>query len=89
MRKFGSFLIGAGVVLGVTVPIAMLGGIPLPALPWLVAVGMAKLVLLGSAGMMAAGAVCIRLARREEERKLIESAAGRDALLRSGPNDRA
>lgn len=86
MRKVGSFLIAAGVVLGVTVPIAMLGGIPLPSLPWLISVGLAKLVLLGSAGMMAAGAVCIRLARSEETRKLMGPTSGREELPRIGPD---
>lgn len=70
VRIIGNTLIGAGIVVGSGVALVMLGGVPLPAMPWIVAVGLAKLTLLGSGGLMAAGAVCNRLALRQEQRAL-------------------
>ena len=72
MRRLGSILIGSGVVVGLGVVVAMLGVIPLPVMPWIVSVGLAKLTLLGSAGLMGAGAVCNRLALRQEQREMLQ-----------------
>ena len=80
MRTLGSVLMVGGAVLGVGVEVAMLGGFHFVSLPWIVAVGLAKLTLLASGGLMGAGAICHRLALRDEHLK---------ALLRAAEADRA
>jgi hypothetical protein len=69
MRVLGNLLVALGVLLGVLVASAMLFDVTPPGLPWLVAVGIAKLTLITSGGLMAGGAVLGRLARRAEERE--------------------
>ena len=59
----------AGALVGSAVAVGMLGGLHLT-LPWIVTVGLAKLTLLASGGLTAAGAVCHRLALRREQRAL-------------------
>lgn len=72
IRPLGSVLMAAGAMFGVGVAVAMIGGIHvLPAMPWIASVGLAKLTLLGSGGLMAAGAVCNRLALRADQRKTL------------------
>jgi len=61
-----------GAAVGVTVVVAMLGGISVANVPLIVAIGLGKLTLLASGGLMAAGAVCNRLALRKEQRDLLE-----------------
>jgi membrane protein implicated in regulation of membrane protease activity len=78
MRPLGTILMIGGALVGASVALAMMGVFHL-AIPWLVAVGLAKLTLLGSAGLMAAGAVCHRLALRQEQR---------DRLLTAHADDR-
>jgi Zn-dependent protease len=69
MRRFGQVLMILGAAVGVLVVVAMLAhwGV---AGPWLVNVALAKLTLLGAVGLMAGGAVSIRLAARREQRRL-------------------
>lgn len=59
-----------GLVLGVGLGVVMVFGTPFISLPWLVSVGLAKLVLLASGGLMGAGAICHRLASRDARRQL-------------------
>ena len=54
--------------MGVSVVLGMSGVVHL-AVPWLVAVGLAKLTLIATGGLMAAGATCHRLALRKEQRE--------------------
>ena len=68
MRRLGDVLMWTGAAVGAAVGAGMMFGIGLPGVPWLVAVGLVKLTLLGSVGLMGAGAVIHRLARRSEER---------------------
>jgi hypothetical protein len=72
MRQIGSLLLVLGALLGTTVGIGLLLGLHVPGLPWLVAVGLVKLTLVASGGLMAAGAVLQRLAQRSEERERLE-----------------
>ena len=58
----------AGLVIGSIVGIGLLTGITIPGVPWLVAVGLVKLTLLASAGLLAAGATLHRLAKRRDDR---------------------
>lgn len=55
-----------GLVLGIGVGIAIVGGSHFISLPWLVSVGLAKLTLLASGGLMGMGAIYHRLAARNE-----------------------
>ena len=73
MRPLGSALLVLGVVLGSAIGVGILLGITLPGVSWLVAVGLTKLTLLASAGLMAAGATLKRLARRAEDRARLEA----------------
>ena len=69
IRWVGRTLLTAGAVLGAAVGAAVLLHVNIP-LPWLAAVGLAKLTLAASGGLMAGGAVCLRIARRREQRLL-------------------
>lgn len=70
MRRIGQLLMLLGAGVGILVALAMLLGITVNGVPWLVAVGLGKLTLAASAGLMATGAFVQRLAsrRREAER---------------------
>jgi hypothetical protein len=69
VRPFGALLLTLGVLLGCAVGIGLLLGVQMPGLSWLVAVGLVKLTLIASGGLMAGGAVLLRLARRADERQ--------------------
>lgn len=73
MRRIGMFLLVSGAVVGAAVGFGMLAGVTLPGMPWLVAVGLTKLTLLSSAGLMAAGAFCLRLDRRSVEHARLQA----------------
>ncbi|MEO8620161.1 MAG: hypothetical protein ABI625_03775 [bacterium] len=75
MRPLGSILMIGGAAVGAMVAVAMLGGIHVANVPLIVAIGLGKLTLLTSGGLMAAGAVCNRLALRKEQRELLDRAS--------------
>jgi hypothetical protein len=56
-----------GVVVGGAVGLALLFHLSIPGVPWLLALGLAKLTLLGSAGLLGAGAFVQRLGNRHSE----------------------
>ena len=66
MKRLGSLLMLLGAVVGI-VAAAGIGGVFHLALPWLVNVGLAKLTLVASGGLMASGAVVRRVATRREQ----------------------
>ena len=68
LRWFGRGLLGLGLVLGGAVGVAMLAGIAPAGMSWLAAVTLAKLTLVASGGLMAGGAVCLRLDQRHRAR---------------------
>ena len=70
MRPLGTVLMIGGLVLGIGVGVAIVGGPHFVALPWIVSVGLAKLTLLASGGLMGVGAVFHRIAARDERRLL-------------------
>ena len=70
LKPVGRALMVAGAVIGIAVGAAIGLHIPLPGVPWLVAVGLVKLTLLGSGVLMAAGAFVERLGRRREQHSL-------------------
>jgi hypothetical protein len=82
MRRLGNALLWAGAGLGACVSVVMAGLSLNPGLldfiSWWIALGAAKLVLAGSAGLMASGAVALRLERRREERAAQLNAPARD-----------
>jgi len=72
MRRLAAILMGLGVVLGAGVSAAMLLHLRIAGLHWLILVGLAKLTLAGSLGLIAAGAVVRRLAVRRDARVALE-----------------
>ena len=59
-----------GAAVGVLVALAMAAHLGLADAPWLVNVALAKLGLIAAGGLMAGGAVVVRLAKRQEQRQL-------------------
>jgi hypothetical protein len=72
MKHVGTALLILGVLVGSVVGVAILLGVTVPGVSWLVAVGLAKLTLIASGGLMAAGAVLHRLARRADDRARLQ-----------------
>jgi hypothetical protein len=70
MRRLGQLLMALGGVVGVFDAMAMAGQFGFSGVPWLVNVALAKLGLIAAGGLMAGGAVSVRLARRREHREL-------------------
>lgn len=68
LKSIGRALMVAGAAIGLATGGAVALHVSLPGVPWLVAVGMVKLVLLGSGTLMGAGAFVERLGRRRDER---------------------
>ena len=59
-----------GAIVGVLVAVAMFTGSGLPGASWLINVVLAKMAVIGAGGLMAGGAVSVRLAKRKEQRRL-------------------
>jgi hypothetical protein len=74
MRPIGTLLLALGVLLGTLVGVGLLVGVQVPGVSWLIAVGLVKLTLIASGGLIAGGAVLQRLARRADERARLEGA---------------
>jgi hypothetical protein len=72
MRVLGTILVVLGALVGSGVGVGMLLGLSVPGVSWLIAVGLVKLMLIASGGLIAAGAVLQRLARRAEDRARLE-----------------
>ena len=73
MRRMGQVLMVTGALVGVTVAGSMVLHLGVAGVPWLVNLILAKAMLAGSAGLMGAGAISVRLANRREERRLSAS----------------
>ena len=58
---------GLGVAVGIAVALAMLAHLGVAGAPWLVNVALAKMGLVASGGLIAGGAVSMRLANRREQ----------------------
>jgi hypothetical protein len=65
MRRLGSVLLALGLLIGVAGGAGLMLGLHASGLHWVIAIGLAKLTLLASGGLMAGGALLQRLARRE------------------------
>ena len=77
---------GAGI--GVVAAVGIGGGFHL-AFPWLVNVALAKLTLVTSGGIVAAGAVVRRVGLRKEQSTALGAGAGAGGAPRLGGNDDA
>ena len=75
MRGIGKFLLWLGAVVGGATGLALLGHAGLAGVPWLVNVGLAKLGILTSLGLMGGGAVGLRLANRRQAERLTRGAS--------------
>lgn len=71
LRRVGQVLLAGGAVIGAAVGVAILAGVHPAGLSWLAAVGLAKLTLVASGGLMAAGATCLRIDKRTRKRDLL------------------
>lgn len=73
MRAIGNITLALGVLVGIAGGMGLMLGLHTTGLlPWLVTIGLAKLTLVASGGLLFAGATAQRLARRGEMRKLVE-----------------
>jgi hypothetical protein len=70
MRRIGQLLMALGAAVGVFVALAIAAHLGLAGAPWLVRVALAKLGLIAAGGLMAGGAIAVRLAKRHEQRQL-------------------
>jgi len=78
MKLIGNVLFALGIVLGTLIGFGILLGVSVPGVPWLVAVALTKLALLGSLGLIATGGVLHRLARRQEARDRLPAPTSRE-----------
>jgi hypothetical protein len=62
-----------GAVVGGAVGLALLFHLSIPGVPWLLALGLAKLTLVASAGLLGAGAFIQRLANRRDPHPALPS----------------
>ena len=67
MKRLGQLLMLLGLIVGSIVGLAMIAHVSVGGLPFLVAIGLAKLTLGASAGLMTGGAVLVRISKRHEE----------------------
>ncbi|MEP6729977.1 MAG: hypothetical protein ABJE10_05040 [bacterium] len=70
MRRLGQLLMSLGATVGAAVAVSILLHLGVAGAPWLVNVALAKLGLVAAAGIMAGGALTVRLAARREQRLL-------------------
>lgn len=70
MKRLGNVLLALGLLVGGADAAAMALHLGLAGAPWLVNVALAKLAALASLGLLGGGAVCGRIAKRDEQRRL-------------------
>jgi hypothetical protein len=80
VKRLGSFLMAIGLVIGVILGIAVITDIRVNGLPFLLAIGLAKLTFVTALGFLGAGAAVRRLGVRNEQRKLASLAQADDEL---------
>jgi hypothetical protein len=68
MKKLGSLLMLLGALIGVGASVWIAVGLDVAALPWLISVGLVKLAIASSLGVMGVGALLMRIANRRDER---------------------
>jgi hypothetical protein len=70
MRRVGLILLSAGALVGIASGVWTFVGPAAGGLSWLVGVGLIKLTFAAGLGLMAGGAVSLRIANRREARAL-------------------
>jgi hypothetical protein len=70
MRLVANLLLTLGLAVGAIGAVGFLLGFHVTGLTWLVAIGLSKLVLVSSGGLMAAGAAILRLSCNREKSAL-------------------
>jgi hypothetical protein len=81
MRRFGQLLMLLGAGVGLFVGLAIALHLHLTGASWLIDVGLSKLGLIASCGIMAAGAGAVRLANRQAHRERLRSGERVDTPL--------
>ncbi len=71
MKRVGQFLMALGATVGVVVAVAMVAHVGVNGASWLVNVALAKLGLVAAGGLMAGGAVSVRIGKRREQSNLL------------------
>lgn len=91
MHRLGLLLLWLGAIVGAVVALGLVvsnvATIGLHGLAWWMALGVVKLTLLGSAGLMTAGAALLRLARRSRERELAAGSPATEQQLGASNGD--
>jgi membrane protein implicated in regulation of membrane protease activity len=91
MHRLGLLLLWLGAIVGAVVALGLVvsnvATIDLHGLAWWMALGVVKLTLLGSAGLMTAGAALLRLARRSRERELAAGSRATEQQIGGGNGD--
>lgn len=88
MRSLAALLMALGVALGAALSAALALHVTIPGVHWFVLVGLAKLALVGSLGLIAAGGIVRRLAIRKEGRRALASGEMSDRATHSAGDDR-
>lgn len=70
MRRIGELLMALGVGVGLVLAFLVVGDFGVAGASWLVNVALAKLGFIAAGGLIAGGAVSIRIAKRQEQRRL-------------------
>jgi hypothetical protein len=78
MKRIGAALLVLGALVGVTAGLWVMIGLETLTLPWLVSVGLVKLIIVASLGIMGAGAVMTRIAKKAEQRSRANLGSGLD-----------
>ena len=68
MKRLGSVLLVLGALIGVAASLWIAVGLDVAKLPWLISIGLVKLTIGASLGVMGSGAVLTRLANRRDKR---------------------
>jgi len=71
MKRLGQAIMLLGASVGAAVAVAILAHYGLAGAPWIVNVALAKLGIVASGGLMAAGATTVRIANRREQSNLL------------------
>lgn len=87
MRSLGILLLFLGLVVGVIGGVGLIAGLHVTGWTWLVTIGLAKLTLLASGGLMAGGAILQRLARREDAQRQLPHAERDESVTLDGERD--
>jgi hypothetical protein len=67
MKRIGATLMALGGLVGLAAGVWVAIGIDQAELPWVVSVGLVKLIIVAGIGLMAAGAMLTRVAKRAED----------------------